>query len=222
DIELEDDAELIFPYEVEGDKTPPPGDGSSDSVSSESEDEEVDVAPEATAGTTTQKPYAIRNFPRGLFEVGESSSSRDSSNVDGLAPWALRRDLEASRARARVMEAELGLLNHDLENVERALGNVLERMSVLESGENATLKKRLAETETKLVWARMERETAERRLHESRVWNKRFYLDMVRIGAVPKPPSDDEDTERSRKKSKNSTSDGTEGPSEPRGPPSDS
>ncbi|GKD42485.1 hypothetical protein Tco_1267130, partial [Tanacetum coccineum] len=113
---------------------------------------------------------------RGLFEVGESSSTRDSSNVDGLAPWALRRDLKASRAQARVME-------------------------------------------TKLVWARMERETAERRLHESRVWNKMFYLDMVRIGAVPKPPSDDEDTKRPRKKSKNSTSDGTEGPSEPRGPP---
>ncbi|GJV35859.1 hypothetical protein Tco_1408336 [Tanacetum coccineum] len=86
-IKLEDDAELIFPYEVEGDKTPPPGDVSSDS---ESEDEEVDVVPEATAKTITQKPY-------------------------------------------------------------RALGNVLERMSVLESGENATLKKRLAETETKVV-----------------------------------------------------------------------
>ncbi|GKC25608.1 putative reverse transcriptase domain-containing protein, partial [Tanacetum coccineum] len=227
---------------LEGCPKPAPGDVSSDSVSSdsESEDEEVDVAPEATVGTITQKPYAIRDFPRGLFEVGESSSARDSSNVDGLAPWALRRDLEASRAQARVMEAELGtcqteiallkskdkigekereLLNHDLENVERALGNVLERMSVLESGENATLKKRLAETETKLVWARMERDIAERRLHESRVWNKMFYLDMVRIGAVPKPPSDDEDTERPRKKSKNSTSDGTEGPSEPRGPP---
>ncbi|GKB20872.1 hypothetical protein Tco_0854795 [Tanacetum coccineum] len=184
------------------------------------QDEEVDVVPEATAGTITQKPYAIRDFPRGLFEVGESSSARDSSHVDGLAPWALRRDLEASRAQARVMEAELGtcqteiallksknkigekereLLNHDLENVERALGNVLERMS-----------------------DRMERDTAERRLHESRVWNKMFYLDMVRIGAVPKPPSDDEDTERPRKKSKNSTSDGTEGPSDPRGPPSDS
>ncbi|GKD74376.1 hypothetical protein Tco_1332658, partial [Tanacetum coccineum] len=74
---------------------------------------------------------------------------------------ALRRDLEASCAQARVMEAELGtcqteiallksknkigekereLLNHDLENVERALGNVLERMLILESGENATLK----------------------------------------------------------------------------------
>ncbi|GJX97582.1 putative reverse transcriptase domain-containing protein [Tanacetum coccineum] len=209
------DIELIFPYEVEGDKTLPPGDVSSDSVSSdsESEDEEVDVVPEATAGTITQKPYAIRDFPRGLFEVGESSSARDSSHVDGLAPWALRRDLEASRAQARnkIREKERELLNHDLENVERALGNVLERISVLESGKNATLKKRLVKTETKLAWARMKHDTAERRLHESRVWNKMFYLDMVRIGVVPKPPSDDEDIEGPRKKLKNSTSDGTGG-----------
>nr|GEZ91173.1 hypothetical protein [Tanacetum cinerariifolium] len=110
DIELEDDVGLIFPYEVEDDKTLPPGDVSSDSVSSDSksEDKEVNVTPEATAGTITQKPYVIRDFLRGLFEVGESSSARDSSNVDGLAPWALRRNLEASRARARVMEAKLG------------------------------------------------------------------------------------------------------------------
>nr|GFA09249.1 hypothetical protein [Tanacetum cinerariifolium] len=202
DIELEDDAELIFPYEVEGDKTLPPGDVSSDLVSSESESEdgEVDVAPEATAETTTQKPYAIRDFPRGLFEVRESSSAHDVSNVDGLAPIKLGKERE--------------LLNHDLENIERALGIVLERMLVLESGENATLKKRLAETETNLEWARIEHKTAERRLHESRVWNKRFYLDMVRIGAVSKPPFDDEDTERPKKKSKNSISDGTKGPSE--------
>nr|GFB31116.1 hypothetical protein [Tanacetum cinerariifolium] len=167
-IELEDDVELIFLYEVEGDKTPPPGDVSSDSVTSESEaeDEEVYVAPEAIIGTITQKPYAIHDFLRGLFEVGESSSAHDSSNVDGLAPWALRRDLEASR-----------------------MGNVLERVSVLESEENAALKKRLAETKTK---------------------------------AVLKPPYDDEDSERLRKKSKKSTFDGTEGPFEPHGPPSDS
>ncbi|GJS07889.1 putative reverse transcriptase domain-containing protein [Tanacetum coccineum] len=151
--------------------------------------------------------------------------------INDLAPWALRRDLEASRARAREMEAKWGtcqteiallksknkigekereLLNHDLENVERALGNVLERVSVLESGENATLKKRLAETETKLEWARMERDMAERRLHVSQGWNKRFYMEMVRIRVVPKPPSDDEDTERPRKKSKNSPPSGTE------------
>ncbi|GKF95114.1 hypothetical protein Tco_0287849, partial [Tanacetum coccineum] len=36
EIELEDDAELIFPHEVKGDKTPPPGDVSSDSVASDS------------------------------------------------------------------------------------------------------------------------------------------------------------------------------------------
>ncbi|GJV78731.1 hypothetical protein Tco_1514601, partial [Tanacetum coccineum] len=126
DVKLEDDAELIFPYEVEGYKTLPPGDVSFDSVSfdSESEDEEVDVAPEATTGTITQKPYATRTFPRGPFEMG---------------------------------------------------------LSVLESGENATLKKRLAKTKTKLEWARMERDMAERRLHVSQGWNKRFYMEMVRI-----------------------------------------
>ncbi|GJZ10216.1 hypothetical protein Tco_0544975 [Tanacetum coccineum] len=105
--------------------------------------------------------------------------------IHDLAPWALRRDLEASHARARKMEVKWGtcqteiallksknkigekereLLNHDLENVERALGNVLKRVSVLESGGNATLKKKLAETETKLEWACMERDMAERRL----------------------------------------------------------
>ncbi|GKF68639.1 hypothetical protein Tco_0198318, partial [Tanacetum coccineum] len=84
EIEVDDDAELIFPYEVEGDQTPPPRDESSDSeppnaessdslssdfVSSDSEleDKEVDVAPEATVRTSTQKPYAIRDFLRGLY-----------------------------------------------------------------------------------------------------------------------------------------------------------
>ncbi|GJV16943.1 hypothetical protein Tco_1362266 [Tanacetum coccineum] len=58
--------------------------------------------------------------------------------------------------------------------------------------------------------ARIERDMAERRLHVSQGWNKRFYMEMVRIRAVPKPPSDDEDTERPRKKSKNSPPSGTE------------
>ncbi|GJT17477.1 hypothetical protein Tco_0876183 [Tanacetum coccineum] len=116
------------------------------------------------------------------------------------------------KSKDKIREKEREILDHDLGDVERTLGNVLERLMVLESGENATLKKKLDETETRLVWARMERDIAERSLHESQVWNKRFYLDMVRIGAVPKPPSDEEDTERPRKKSKKSSSDGTEGP----------
>ncbi|GJW48343.1 hypothetical protein Tco_0079989, partial [Tanacetum coccineum] len=171
DIELEDDAELIFPYEVEGDKTPPPGDVSSDS---ESEDEvdiapevdvapDIDVAPEATIGTSTQKPYAIRDFPRGIYEVGESSSARDSSYAELSTNQT---EIALLKSKNKIGEKERELLNHDLENVERALGNVLERVSVLENGENATLKKRLAETETKLAWAYMERDITERRLHE--------------------------------------------------------
>ncbi|GKC30267.1 hypothetical protein Tco_1037561 [Tanacetum coccineum] len=101
EIELDDDAELIFPYEVEGDKTlphggvssnskppnaEPPNAESSDSVSSdsESEEKEADVAPEDTFGTITQRPYAIRDFPRGVFEVGEPSSAHNSSYVGGL------------------------------------------------------------------------------------------------------------------------------------------
>ncbi|GJY38595.1 putative reverse transcriptase domain-containing protein [Tanacetum coccineum] len=130
-IELEGDASDIS-YDVEVTKPCRPGDVSS-------------ILCHLILSRRTRRVY-----------VGESSSAHDSSHVDGLAPWALRLDLEASRAQARVMEDE-ELLNHDLENVERALGNVLERMSVLES-RNATLKKRLAETETpkKLVWAPME------------------------------------------------------------------
>ncbi|GKA50631.1 putative reverse transcriptase domain-containing protein, partial [Tanacetum coccineum] len=206
----------------------PPNAESSDSVSSdsessnsESEDEEANIAPEATVRTVTQRPLAVRDFLRGILEVGESSSAYDSSYVGGLAPWALRRDLETSHARARLTEAELGtcqaeiallksknkigekereLLDHDLGDVERTLGNVLERLKVLKSGENTTLKKRLTKTETKLAWACMERDTTERR-------------------DVPKPLSDEEDTERPRKKSNKSSSDGTEGPSELRGPP---
>nr|GFB56243.1 hypothetical protein [Tanacetum cinerariifolium] len=57
-VEVDDEAELIFPYEMEGDQTPPPRDESSDSeppryessdsvsFDSESEDEEADIAPE--------------------------------------------------------------------------------------------------------------------------------------------------------------------------------
>ncbi|GKE80592.1 hypothetical protein Tco_1550592, partial [Tanacetum coccineum] len=228
EIEVDDEAELIFPYEVEGDQTPPlpvessdseppiaepPNAESSNSVSSdsessdsESEDEEADIAPGPTVGTATQRPFAIRDFPRGIYEVGESSAARDSSYVGGLAPWALRRDLEATRARARFTEAKVDT-------------NPM-WLKILESGDNATLKKKLEDKKMQLVIAHMDRASAERRLHESIGWNRRFYWEMVRKGAVPKPPSDDEDDGRPRKKPKKLDRD--DGPFEPRGPPSDS
>ncbi|GKG07585.1 hypothetical protein Tco_0330554, partial [Tanacetum coccineum] len=93
------------------------------------------VASEATVRTSTQKP--ICNFLRGLYEAELSTNQPEIALL---------------KSKNKIREKERELLNHDLENVEHALGDVLERVSVLESGENATLKKRLAETETKLVW----------------------------------------------------------------------
>ncbi|GJZ45604.1 retrovirus-related pol polyprotein from transposon TNT 1-94, partial [Tanacetum coccineum] len=169
----------------------PPNAESSDSVLSdskssysESEDEEANIAPRPTVRTDTQSPFAIRDFPRGMYEVGESPAARDSSYVGGLEPWALRRDLEATRTRARLIEAEVGT-----NRTETALLD-----SKIKIGEkNATLKKKLKDKEMQLVIARMDCVSVERRLHLSISWNRRFYWEMVRKGAVPRPPSDDED-----------------------------
>ncbi|GKD92067.1 hypothetical protein Tco_1371904, partial [Tanacetum coccineum] len=148
EIEVDDDAKLIFPYEVEGDQTPPPRDESSDS---ESEDEEIDVAPEVDVAPEIDVAPEVDAAP----EVDVASEATVRTVTQRLLLFvtfrgALRRDLEASRARARQMKAKLGtcqteiallksknkirekereLLNHDLENVKRALGNVLERVS---------------------------------------------------------------------------------------------
>nr|GEV14195.1 putative reverse transcriptase domain-containing protein [Tanacetum cinerariifolium] len=199
--------------------------------------EEPDGAQEATIGTGSQRPFVVRDLPIGFHEARESSTARDPQFVGGLAPWALRRDLEALRRLERTREAEsetskteialLGsdakigkmereILHRDLSGVEQTLGNVVNRFKVLKSEENTTLKKKLAEKEVLLDLTRMERDRAKRKLSES-IWrNERFYLEMVLKGAIPKPPSDDEGSERPRKTSKKS--DGDEGPSDPRGP----
>ena len=57
--------------------------------------------------------------------------------------------------------------------------------------------------------ARMERERAEKSLHESIGWTRRFYTEMIERGVVPKP--DDEYDGRPRKKPKKSDKD--DGPS---------
>nr|GEX40125.1 putative reverse transcriptase domain-containing protein [Tanacetum cinerariifolium] len=138
-IEEDDDAEIIFPYEVQGDQTSPPRDESSDYDSEaeeannepeveeandeieveeagvepkaegadvELEAEEPDSVPEATIRTGSQRPFAVCDFPMGFHETGESSTARKPQFVGGLAPWALRRDLEALRRQKRIREAE--------------------------------------------------------------------------------------------------------------------
>nr|GEW68351.1 putative reverse transcriptase domain-containing protein [Tanacetum cinerariifolium] len=173
----------------------------------ELEAEEPDGAPEATIRTGSQRTFAVRDFPIGFYEVRESSTTRDPQFVGGLVPWALRRDLEALRRQERIMEAESET------SWTETLGKVVERLKVLESEENATLRKKLDEKE--LLWdlTRMERDRAEKRLSESIWWNERFYLEMVHKRAIPKPPFDDEGSKRPRKMPKKSDED--EGPSDP-------
>nr|GEY19459.1 hypothetical protein [Tanacetum cinerariifolium] len=207
DIKEDDDTEIIFPYEVQGDQTSLPRDESFDSEfeAEEADDEikveeagvepeaegadveleakEPDGAPKATIGTGSQRPFAVRDFPMGFHEAGESSTACDPQFVGGLAQWALRRDLEALRRQERIREAESGtsrteiallgsetrirkikreILHHDLSGVEEILGNVVERLKVLESGENATLKKKLADKERIMPPKAM----SEARMHE--------------------------------------------------------
>nr|GFA53216.1 hypothetical protein [Tanacetum cinerariifolium] len=109
-------------------------------------------------------------------------------------------------SKAKIGKIEREILHHDLSGVEETLEKVVERLKVLESEENATLKKKLAEKEVLLDLTRKERDMAE----------KRFYLEMVHKGAVPKPPYDDEGSESLRKMPKKSDED--EGPSDPHGP----
>nr|GEV15823.1 hypothetical protein [Tanacetum cinerariifolium] len=148
DIEEDDDAEIIFPYEMQGDQTSPPRDETFDSeFEAEEADDELEVeeagvepeveeagvepeveeagdepeakgddvelkaeepdgAPKATIGTGSQRPFAVRDFPMGFYEAGESSTAPDPQFAGGLAPWALRRDLEALRRHERLRKAE--------------------------------------------------------------------------------------------------------------------
>nr|GFA26688.1 putative reverse transcriptase domain-containing protein [Tanacetum cinerariifolium] len=189
-IEEDDDADIIFPYEVQGDQTPPPRDESSDSefeaeeADDELEVEEAGVEPEVEeAGVEPQveeagdKPEAegadveleaeepdgapeatmgsgVRDFPMGFHEAGKSSTARNPQFVGGLAPWALRRDLEALRRQERIREAD----------------SETSRTEIAFLGSEAKIGKM-----------------------------ERFYLEMVRKGVVPKPPSDDEGSKRPRK-----------------------
>nr|GFB51442.1 hypothetical protein [Tanacetum cinerariifolium] len=162
----------------------------------ELEAEEPDGAPEATIGTGSQRPFAVCDFPMGFHKAGESSTTRDPQFVgEALRRQERIREAESETCKTEIAllgsEAKIGkiereILHHDLSGVEETLGKVVERLKVLESEENATLRKKLAEKE------------------------------MVRKGAVPKPPTDDEGSERLRKTSKKS--DGDEGSSDPRGP----
>nr|GFB34344.1 hypothetical protein [Tanacetum cinerariifolium] len=124
----------------------------------ELEAEESNGVPKATIGTGSQRPFVVRDFPMGFDKAGESSTARDPQFVGGLAPWALRRDLEALRRHERIREAESEMIRTEVSLLgsEAKIGK-MERLKVIESEENATLRKKLAEKEVLLDLTRMER-----------------------------------------------------------------
>nr|GEW74574.1 putative reverse transcriptase domain-containing protein [Tanacetum cinerariifolium] len=219
DIEEDDDAEIIFSYEagvepeVEEAGFEPEVQEAGDEPEAEGADveleaEEPDGAPEATIGTGSQRPFAVRDFPIEVLRRQERIREAESKTS--------RTEVALLGSEAKIGKIKREILHHDLSGVEETLGKVVERLKVLESEENATLRKKLAQKEVLLDLTRMERDRVEKRLFESIWWNERFYLEMVRKGAVPKPPSDDEGSERPRKMPKKSDED--EGPSDLRGP----
>ncbi|GKA10816.1 hypothetical protein Tco_0690249, partial [Tanacetum coccineum] len=137
-------------------------------------------------------------------EAEESSDSVSSDSRVGVTTRLILhlgitgRDLRDYCTRARLIEAEVGT-----NRTETAL---LDSKIKIGEKERKILDYDLGNVEKTLGV-----------LHESIGWNKRFYGEMVRKGAVPKPPSDEEDDGHPRKKSRKSDKD--DGPSEPRGPP---
>ncbi|GJW96802.1 hypothetical protein Tco_0178610 [Tanacetum coccineum] len=147
---VEERHSMIFPYEVEGDQTPPPP--------AESSDSEPPIAePPNAESSDSVLSYSESSNSESMKGRESSSVVRDSSYVGGLEPWALRRYLEATRTRKGGDlrgEKERKILDYDLGNVKKTLSNVVERLKILESGENATLKKKLKDKEMQLAIAR--------------------------------------------------------------------
>nr|GFC37306.1 hypothetical protein [Tanacetum cinerariifolium] len=77
----------------------------------------------------------------------------EAEELDGVPEATIR---TGSQRQFVVREREI--LHHDLSGVEETLGKVVERLKVLQSEENATLRKNLAEKEVLLDLTRMEME----------------------------------------------------------------
>nr|GFA57265.1 putative retrotransposon Gag domain-containing protein [Tanacetum cinerariifolium] len=144
DIEEDDDVEFIFPYEANDEPE-------AEEADDELEVEEAGVEPEAEGDDVELEAEE----PDGVLEATIRTGSQ-------------RRDLEALRRHERIKEVELEtsrteiallgsepkigkmereILHHDLSGVEETLGKAMERLKVIESKENLTLKKKLAEKE---------------------------------------------------------------------------
>nr|GFC70521.1 hypothetical protein [Tanacetum cinerariifolium] len=83
----------------------------------EDEDAEIIFPYEAAIGTGSQRPFAVRNFPMGFYEAGESSTARDPHFVE-----AIRRHERIREAESETSKTEIALLR-----LEAKIGKKMER-----------------------------------------------------------------------------------------------
>nr|GEZ50097.1 hypothetical protein [Tanacetum cinerariifolium] len=195
-IKEDDDAEIIFPYEEADD---------------ELEVEEADIKSKVKEAGVEPEVEESGDKPEAEGADVELEAEESDGAPEATIGTGSQRPFTVHDFPMGFYEAGESSTVHDSQF--ETLGKVVERLKVLESEDNATLRKKLAEKEVLLDLTRMERDRAEKRLSESIWWNERFYLEMVRKGAIPKPPSNDEGSERPRKMPKKS--DEVEGPSDP-------
>nr|GFA15794.1 hypothetical protein [Tanacetum cinerariifolium] len=153
DMEEDEDAEIIFPYEVQGDQTPPPRDGSSDS----------DFEPEAKEADDELEAKEADDE----LEVEEAGVELEAEGADvkleAEEPDGVPEANIGTGSEDKIGKMEREILHHDLSGVEETLGKVVERLKVLESEENATLRKKLAEKEVLIM---PPKPMSEARMHE--------------------------------------------------------
>nr|GEV85260.1 integrase, catalytic region, zinc finger, CCHC-type, peptidase aspartic, catalytic [Tanacetum cinerariifolium] len=177
DIKEDDDAEIIFPYEVQGDQTPLPGDESSafkfdaEEADNEFEVEEASVEPKAEGADVELEAEEPDGAPEATIGIGSQRRDLEAlhrqERIREAESGTSRTEISLLGSEARIGKIEREILHHDLSGVEETLEKVVERLKVLESEDNVTLKKKFAEKEMLLDLTRIDRDRAERRLSES-------------------------------------------------------
>ncbi|GKE89880.1 hypothetical protein Tco_1567355, partial [Tanacetum coccineum] len=135
EIELDDDAELIFPYEVEGDKTLPHGGVSSNSKppnaeppNAESSDSVSSILSQRKRRPTLHLRTLLGLSPKRLmlFATFRGVYLRVTEAELGTC----QTEIALLKSKNKIGEKEREIPNHDLGNVKHVLGDVLERLKV--------------------------------------------------------------------------------------------
>nr|GEV31037.1 putative reverse transcriptase domain-containing protein [Tanacetum cinerariifolium] len=156
EVEVDDEAELIFPYEMEGDQTPPHRDESSDfepprdessnfvSSDSESEDEEADIAPEGYCNcfehlrVIEDLSTCLGNlkYRRGVL-MRKMKEVSDAKVADSISIGEIHPRVATVGEQVQVMESQAVRVVSGLKEIETRVQQVESRVDTYSSGQIA-------------------------------------------------------------------------------------